>query len=57
MLTRECGWKGGDKKQLGVQSFAFTSVGDELVLTTEKTIDTDRPSHGRANHSSIVVTH
>jgi hypothetical protein len=46
------GWR---QKELGMPGIVFTSEGDELVSTTEKRLDIDRPSHGRPMHSSRII--
>jgi len=41
-LTQECGWKGGDRGGLVERGKL-----DEITERAEKTLDRDRPSHGR----------
>ena len=41
LLNYECGWKGGDRGGLAVRK----EMGE--ITETAKTLDSDRPSHGR----------
>jgi hypothetical protein len=42
LLNYECGWKGGDRGGL-----AERKKMEEITERAEKTLDRDRPSHGR----------
>jgi len=54
-LTSECGWKGDDRRSSACQKSC--SHRKEMNLFLQKTIDTDRPSHGgHCTHPLRFVT-
>ena len=50
-LTQECGWKGGDRGGL-----AERKKMEEIMERAEKTLDRDRPSHGRHNGNMFAFS-